>query len=175
MNGMTGLFDTLRDFAEQRLLPHYQDLAQREQYLVAGLALFLAIILPLFGVVLPLEDKRKVMIENVYTLQVQAAEANRLADQLMSGGKLSANENIMAVVDRIARSSGVRGFMTKISPQLGIGDKKGLMVQLKDAPYRKTVAFISALSDKGFGLSRMSLLTADRSGHVHLKAVIIGN
>ncbi len=171
---VTGMIDRLRSFVEQRLVPYYQALAQREQRLVAGSALFLAIMLPLFGVVLPLEDARKAMFENVKVLKSQAAEAERLADQLQSGGQVSITGNVMSEVDRIARSSGVREFMTRIRPQAGIGGNKGLMVQMKNAPYREIISFVSAIADKGLGFSRMKLQAADTSGHVHLQAVISG-
>lgn len=171
---MDDLKATLQKLIEQQLLSRYQALPQREQRMLIMLALFLAVMLPLFGVVLPLEDQRTAMAENVRVLQTQAAEAGRLADQLQSGGRAAASGNVMTEVDRIARSSGVRKFMTRIKPQAGAGRNKSLVLQMKSAPYREIVSFVAALADKGLGLSQMKLQAADTSGYVHLQAVVTG-
>lgn len=152
----------------------YQALPQRDQNMLKILALFLAISIPLFGIILPLENQHKAMVENVQALKLQANEAERFAELLQNGGIKPASGNVMSDVDRIARSSGVREFMTRIKPQIGIGGNSGLIVQMKSVPYEKVVSFVAALADRGFGVSQMKLHKADSAGQVHLQAVITG-
>ncbi len=165
----------MEKMVEQELLPRYQALAPREQRLLLFSALFLFLTILLFGIVLPLEDERKAMLENVNALKLQAAEARQLADQLQNGVRAPVVGSIMSEVDRIARSSGVRKFMTRIKPQPGMKGSRNLLLQMKSAPYREMVAFISALTDRGMGLSQLKLQAAGRPGYVHLQAVITGD
>ena len=171
MNGMDQLKEKLQRLFEEQL-ERYQGLPQREQKMLMALALFLVITIPLFGLVLPLEDQRKAMVENIEMLKVQVKDAERFADQLQSGGVSSASGNVMSDVDRIARSSGVRKFMTRIKPQTIIGGGSSLMLQMKSAPYAKVVSFMGVLSEKGLGVSKVKLQRAGASGHVHLQVVI---
>lgn len=175
MSGMDQLKEKLQPLIEEQL-ERYRALPQREQNMVMILALFLALTLPIFGVVLPLEDQRKAMVEDVRMLEVQAKEAEHLADQLQSGvAKPAAGGNVMSEVDRIARSSGVREFMTRIKPQASVGGGSSLMLQMKNAPYAKVVSFMTAISEKGLGISQIKLQRADSSGYVHLQAVVVGS
>lgn len=174
MKRVGALFGSIRSTIEQQLVPRYQALPQREQRLLLILALFFAMTLPLFGVVLPLYDKHRSMVENVMVLKQQAAEAEQLANQLQAGGRVTAGGSVMSEVDRIARSSGIRQFMTRIRPQPGVSGNGSLLVQIKDAPYRKTVVFLAAAAEQGLGFSRVKLQSADSAGHVHLQAVITG-
>jgi len=169
------LFGEAEQLIEQQLLPRYQALVPREQKLVIGLALFLAVALPLFGLVLPLNDSHKAATENARVLQSQAVEAARLADQAESSGPVTASGNVMSDVDRIARSSKVRKFMTRIKPQLSVGGKSGLLVQMKDAPYRDLIGFISAVGKQGLAFTKIRIQKTDSPGHVHLQAVIAGS
>ena len=175
MNGMDQLKEQLQRLFDEQL-ERYQGLPEREQKMLMALALFLVITIPIFGIVLPLEDERKAMVENVEMLKVQAKEAERFADQLQSGDVRSAGGNVMSDVDRIARSGGVREFMTRIKPQTSVGGGgSSLILQIKSAPYGKVVSFITALADNGLGVTQIKLQRADAAGHVHIQAVIAGN
>jgi type II secretory pathway component PulM len=169
------LFGQAEQMFEQQLLPRYQALVPREQKLVAGLAVFLAVALPLFGLLLPLYDSHKAVAESVRVLQSQAVEAGKLADKIQGRGHVTASGNVMSEVNRIARSSKVRKFMTRIKPQLGVGGNRGLLVQMKSAPYRDVIGFISAVGNQGLAFTKIRIQKADSPGHVHLKALIAGS
>ena len=169
------LFAEAERLFEQQLQPHYQALAPREQKLVAGLALFLITAVPLFGLILPLNDSHKAVAESAQLLQSQAIEAGRLADQVQSRGSVATSGNVMSDVDRIARSSKVRKFMTRIKPQQGVGGSSGLLIQMKSAPYRDVIGFISAVGNQGLAFTRIRIQKADSPGYVHLQAVIAGS
>lgn len=174
MNRLDPILDTLRSLFEQHVLPRYQALSHRDQRVLLILALFLAVALPLFGLILPLHDKLVAEREHIVALKVQAGEAARLADQLQKSGPVSGGVSVMSMVDRIARSNGVREFMTRIRPQVGGGGGESLQVHMKNAPYRESVKFLAALADAGLNLSQLKLQAAESAGHIHFQAVISG-
>lgn len=174
MNRINTLIDTMRSLFEQQLLPRYQALSDRDQRVLLILALFLSVSLPLFGMILPLNDNLTAAREQLAILKLQAVEAGHLADRLQSGGGNTGRGDVMSTVDRLARSSGVRQFMTRIRPQVQADGGKALVVHMKDAPYKESVRFISSLAQAGLGLTSMKLQAADSPGHIHLQAIISG-
>lgn len=166
--------ETVRALYEQQLLPRYQALSYRDQRMLLILAAFLAVALPLFGLILPLHDRVEQAGAYLIKVKSEAAEAKLLADRMQQGGAKRAGGNVMSTVDRLARSSGVRSFMTRIRPQPISGGSEALTVQMKDVPYRETIAFLEALAKAGLGLSQLKLQSADSPGHIHVQAVITG-
>jgi len=164
---------------EQEWLPRYRQLDSREQRLVLVAAVLLPVIIILFGLLLPLKDRHDALRENLTAVQVQAVEAEKMARYLVEhaaerkGG--SAAENMMTTVERLARQTGVRRFMTRITPQITPdGGQKRLMISMKNAPYDATLKFIHALAERNLGLNSLKLQAADSPGHVHVRAVLSG-
>lgn len=175
MKRLASILDMLRTQFEQQAVPRYQALSQRDQRILLILAAFLALTLPLFGVILPFNDALQSAREQVAELQLQSNEASRLADQLQRGGGAAlASGSVMSQVDRIARSSGVRQYMTRIRPQAAAGGGETLLVHMKDAPYKESVSFLSALAEAGLGLTQLKLQAAESAGHIHFQAQITG-
>lgn len=172
---MEPLVERVRPLVEEQVLPRYQALSHRDQRMLMLLAVFLAITLPLFGMILPLHDKLQATKQQVAGLKLQAADAEQLAMRLQQGVKAGAGGgSVMATVDRIARSSGVRQFMTRIRPQNAMGDGETLMVNMKDAPYKESISFLSSLAEAGLELTELKLQAAEAAGHIHFQAVISG-
>jgi len=164
---------------EQEWLPRYQQLDNREQRLVLIAAVLLPVMIVLFGLLLPLKDRHDVLRENLAAVQAQAVEAEEMARYLVEhaaerkGG--GAAENMMTTVERLARQTGVRRFMTRITPQITPdGGQKRLMISMKNAPYVATLKFIHALAERNLGLNSLKLQAADSPGHIHVRAVLGG-
>lgn len=179
MNDKLKLFiDTMRKRFEAQLLPRYQQLEEREQRVVLTAVLLLPLMIIVFGLILPLQEKQDALRSEVAALQIQAAEAERLALYLTehaaelnaSGG---ASESLLSTVERLARQTKVREFMTRIKPQpsLNSGEKQ-LMVSIKDAPYDAILRFIHALASHNIGLNSLKFQATDSPGRIHVSAVI---
>jgi len=79
----------------------------------------------------------------------------------------------LSAVERIARESHVRQYMTRIRPQNSPGSKdQQLMVQLKDAPYQDIVRFMNALAQAKMALNSMKIQAGESAGLVHAQALI---
>lgn len=164
---------------EQELLPRYRQLEPREQHLVLAAAVLLPVMIMLFGVLLPLQDRQHALHQELVAVQNQATEAETIATYLLEHGVKGKNgpasENMMTTVERLARQTGVRKFMTRIKPQITPdGGEKRLMISMKDVPYDATLRFIHALAKHHIGLNRLKLQAADSPGHIHVRAVLSG-
>jgi len=163
-----------QDFLDNQFNPRYQALEQREQRLLSLTAVFVAVMVLVFVIILPIQDQRQEM--QVYTSEMfkQASEAAHLAELLKQGGKAKTSTNLMADVDRLAREKKVRQFMKRIRPQPGADGKKTLLIQMKDAPYASVVSFMSALTEYGLSMPQVKLQAADSAGSVHVQMTISG-
>lgn len=172
-------FSGLRQRIEAQLLPRYQQLESREQRMLLVAVVVLPLIFMVFGLLLPLQDRHQVLRAELVQVQAQATEAAGLAlylsqhaDERKSAG--AASGNLLAVVERMARQTQVRRFMTRIKPNTSPDGHEQLMVRMKDAPYDAMLRFIHALAGRHLGLKMLKLQAADSPGHVHVRAVITG-
>ncbi len=159
-----------------KLEPRYQALDEREQRMVRIAAITLPLIIFVFGILLPVADRNAQLRLEVKVFSMQAQEANQLADMLARTPQLSADAgkgSALTRVDKIARQTDVRSFMTKLRPQQVMGGTPRLQTQIKDAPYSKVVDFLSALEKSNLSISQLKIQAAS-VGHVHLQAVISG-
>jgi len=173
------LLDPAQLWFEEQLLPHYQKLEIREQRLVLAAGVLLPLMLIMFGLMLPLNDRQESLRSELSLIQAQATEAERLALFLTEhsaeskGNNGAASGNLLSRVERLARQTKVRGFMTRIKPQPSLqGDKQSLMVKIKNVPYDKVLGFIHALASQNVGLSSLKIQAATSAGLVHVNAVI---
>ncbi|MBL4775250.1 MAG: type II secretion system protein M [Mariprofundus sp.] len=164
---------------ETHLLPRYQQLESREQKIVLAAALLLPLIIILFGLILPLQDSQQALQKELSLMQNKAIEADKLASYLTQhAAKLNANsntENLLTIVERLARQSKVRRFITRIKPQSSPGpSQQRLLLRIKDAPYETVLKFIHALAKRNLGLKSMKIQAAKTPGFVHASAIITG-
>ncbi len=172
-------FSVIRQRIEEQLLPRYQQLEAREQHIVLAAAILLPLMFMVFGLLLPLQDRQQALRVELAQVQAQATEAKALArylkqhaaEQKKAG---TAAENLLTLVERMARQTQVRSFMTRIKPNNSPDGHEQLMIYMKDAPYDGTLRFIHALAGHHLGLKMLKLQAADAPGHVHVRAVITG-
>jgi len=153
--------------------PRYHALNDSEQRIVRIAAIFVPIIIFVFGVVFPISDTNTRLKNDINAVALKVAEANQLADALVTQPKTEGqvNGNILSVVDNLARQTGVRSFMTRLRPQPLSQGKQQLQSQIKDAPYQNVVEFIFILEQKGLSLSQVKIQTT-KPGFVHMQAMI---
>lgn len=158
-------------------LLRYRALQQREQRLILAAAVLLPLMILVFGIALPLQDRQKVLQAELVSMQQQAAEAEQLAERLMAVDTKQQNsgkpENLMTTVERLARQGKVREYMSRIRPQ-GSTDSQSqkLMLQFKNIPYKAAISFVDAVAREHLGLSSIKIQAGKSAGLVHLQAVI---
>jgi len=158
---------------EQKWMPYYQSLAAREQRILLFAVVVLPVMLFIFVILLPLNDAKNSKQITLQVLQKQVNEAEQLAVQLQAKGTIQkAKGNTMSVVDQVARMVQVRQFITRLRPQIGSHGKQRLLIQMRVAPYDKTVMFFEALSKKGLSLIQVKFQQSEQQGYIHVQAVI---
>ncbi len=158
----------------EKIAPHYDALGESEQRTVKIAAVILPLMIFVFGIVLPIIDANKALHDDVAALSKQVAEANQLADILASQPKQqgSANtNNILSDVDKLARQTGVRSYMTRLRPQQIMGAGQRLQTQIKNVPYQKLTRFLTILEENDFNFTNLKIQAAG-VGIVHMQASI---
>ncbi|MFQ5519240.1 MAG: type II secretion system protein GspM [Mariprofundus sp.] len=177
---MNDLLGSARTMFEEKVLPQYVQLEERDQRIVLAAVVLIPLLLLIFGIMLPLHDRQLALKGELKTMQSAAVEAERLADYLTKhaagikagGGK---STTLLSTVDQLARQAKVRSHMTRIKPQMqGKQGQQRLLVQMKDAPYSATLRFIHALAAKGLGSNSLKLQASKTAGHVHVRLMISG-
>jgi len=173
--GAEPLWVPVQKWIQAELAPRYEQMEKREQRLVLTAACLLPVLLLVFLIIFPLQDRQKELRQSVTALQLQAMEADQLAQQLIASGGSKGTQpvNVLSSVERIARESKVRQYMTRIRPQ-STPDARGqqLMVQLKNAPYQDIVRFVDALAREKLELNSMKIQAGESAGLTHVQAVI---
>ncbi|MDX8414302.1 MAG: type II secretion system protein GspM [Mariprofundales bacterium] len=154
------------------VMPRYYDLQPREQRLVVGAALLLPLIVLLFGILLPAQDQRSAAAARLVALQDQLQTANHLADQLTQSVAIPVPSNVLAAVEKLARTHGVRSFMTRIKPQTDLSGHQKLLLQMKQAPFAKVVPFMHGVTAQGLVIEQMKLLATKTPAMVDLQMVL---
>ena len=79
----------------------------------------------------------------------------------------------MSGIEQAAQQAGVRGFVTRIKPDLTLGDgRQRLIVDMKAAPYADVVRFLGLLRAQGMAVSRAKLYAIDRPGQVDVELTL---
>jgi type II secretory pathway component PulM len=158
----------------EKVAPHYDALGESEQRTVKIAAVILPLVIFIFGIVLPILDANKSLHGDVATLSKQVAEANLLADTLASQPKQQGStntNNILSDIDKLARQTGVRSYMTRLRPQQIMGAGQRLQTQIKNVPYQKLTHFLSILEKNGYNFTKLKIQAAG-VGIVHMQASI---
>ena len=164
---------------EEHLLPRYQQLASSEQKTVLIAAVLLPLMLIVFGLILPLQDKQQALQQEFILVQQKAAEADKLASYLTkhaaSLNNNNSTESLLSTVERLARQSKLRRFITRIKPQSSpSAGQQRLLLRIKDAPYDALLRFAHAMAKHGLGLKSMKVQASKTPGYVHASAIITG-
>jgi len=174
------LIKPLHERFESELLPRYRGLQGPEQRIVKVAAVVLPLMILLFGIMLPLHDRQLELLAAQQSLQLQATEAEQLAQRLVEAGPSqrgggAGKASAMTLVEQLARQFKLREYMTRIRPQPSPhGGQKQLMVQLQEAPYAGCIQLIDALARKGGDLVSIRMKAGKEAGFVNLQMVIGG-
>ncbi|WP_161595210.1 type II secretion system protein GspM [Mariprofundus erugo] len=164
----------LRERVETDLLPRFQQLQSRERYLLLAAAFILPLMMLIFLLILPMQDRITELNRSLKIAQQQAGEAERLARQLVAGGgSKMAPVNVLSDVERLARASKVRQYMTRIRPQ-NMPDSRGqrLLIELKDVPYNDMLHFVDALAGARLELINMKVQPGSSAALVQVQSLI---
>ena len=176
-NGYQQAQGQAQNWLQSQLLPRYQQLEIREQRVLLAAAVILPMAILIFGILLPMQDKQKALQAELAALQQQAETAEALAIQLVesvSTGKQTGEQTpLLATVERLARHSKARKYMTRIRPQPSVsGTGQRLMLQLKNVPFDANIRFIDALARENLGVNSMKIQAGTSAGLVHVQAMI---
>jgi len=162
---------------ETEWLPRYQQLERREQRLLLAAALLLPVLIVVFGLLLPMQERQQALRADLARIEKQAAEAEQLAQYLIrhpaQTEHAAASGQLLTTVEQLARKTGVRQYMTRIKPQISPdGATQRLMIRMKDAPYDATLRWIDALARAHAGLKSLKTEATDKPGYVNVSAML---
>jgi len=167
---------SLNQLFEEKLLPYYQQLESREQKIVVLAAIVLPLIIFVFGVILPLQDRQITLQKEFSIAQAKAVKADNLASYLIEhASELKFNnssKSLLTIVDQLARQTHVRNFMTRIKPQISpTGESQRLMLTIKAVPYETMLRFVYALAQRNLSLKELKFQVSS-PGHINVHAII---
>ena len=171
------LLSPLQQRIETEWLPRYQQLDRREQRLLLGAAVLLPILMVVFGLILPMQDRQQALRHDLSTVAKQAAEAEQLSQYLIRHpahqGSAATSDHLLITVEQLARKTGVRQYMTRLKPQNSPdGTSQRLMIRMKDAPYDATLRWVHALAGAHAGLTSLKIQATDKPGYIQLRAML---
>ena len=162
----------------EEVAPRIERLAPRERRLLALVAMLLPALIFIFGIWLPVRDSIAELEHALPAQRAALAEAKTLAGKLSArkaGGQIRAKKlDVLEVVQRAAKETGVRQHITRIKPEPDAGGGQRLLVRVHLAPYPKLVRFLGALARAGAPLNRARLLATDKPGIVDGDLVVAG-
>jgi len=169
--------EPLHQALEEHLLPRYRQLEYSEQKIILLAAIILPLVIIIFAVMLPLQDTQKALQKELYLTQGKAAEAKRLANYLSKHGMAlkagNSSESLLTSIERMARQSKVRNYISRIKPQSSPNTaQQQLMLRLKNVPYSAALSFIHALAEQKMSIKSMKLQSTKTPGIVNLHAII---
>jgi general secretion pathway protein M len=143
-----------------KLRTWYSSLEQREQRVVAGGAIVLALIVLIGGILLPLHSAVSSAKQGIETRRDDLAWMRLNANEVRTlGNSLPADtgEAPVVLVDRVGREAGLAGALRGTQPNA----TGGVRVQLESAPFDTLVTWLDTL-DRRYGLAIESI-TVDRT------------
>jgi len=153
----------------ERIRIWFESLAGREQRLVLFAAIAVPVLILIFGIWLPLQDRAEMLRQERGQLESQLKEAEILAASLEQSPKRNIQGSLLATLDSLARQAGIRQQVTQLRPQVvmgGSGEK--VLVQIKDTPFDILARFLSLLGREGVGLERIAI-SASSGGKVNVR------
>ena len=149
-----------------KLRAWYGGLQQREQRVVAAGSVVLAILILMFGILMPLQSavsnsvaRNATKREDLAWMQVNAAEVRSAGNQATA----DTGEAPVVLVDRVGREAGLAGALRGTQP-----NGTGVRVQLEAAPFDALVAWLATLDERyGLAIESITLDRAARPGVVN--------
>jgi general secretion pathway protein M len=141
-----------------KLRAWYEGLQQREQRMVSIGAIAVALLILIFGILMPLQSAVSTAVASNDTKREDLAWMQVNAPVIRAAGGQAAAETGEApvvLVDRVGRESGLANALRGTQP-----NGTGVRVQLEAAPFDTVVAWLAAL-DEHYGLAVESI-TVDR-------------
>ncbi len=142
-----------------KLRTWYGGLQEREQRMVAVGAVVGAVLILMFGILIPLQSavsnsvaRNTTKREDLAWMQVNAAEVRSAGNQAAA----DTGEAPVVLVDRVGREAGLAGALRGTQP-----NGTGVRVQLEAAPFDVLVTWLATL-DERYGLAIESI-TVDRA------------
>jgi len=158
--------------ALHRLSDHFRALPRRRQWFAALTVLALSILLFTFGLWLPLQNRLQGLEAALPRLAEQGREAEVLAARLQDRETAGNHKDALELIEQAARTSGVRPYITRIKPQVGLGGRV-LMLRMHRVPYAPLVRFLSRLAHGGLVLARARLLASSKPGLLEAEFLIL--
>ncbi len=171
MSEMTVIQERLGKFWREVCQPWYAERSAQEQRLLWLAAVVLPLGMVIFGVLLPMHDRIEALKNTLPVLSQQAAEAEQLAAALKQGKTSALQGSLLSNIERMSNQAAVRTFMTHIRPESAASGQEQLMVQFKDVPYDKFIAFLYQLTEKGLNIVSARIQAAS-AGKVHVQMKI---
>jgi general secretion pathway protein M len=143
-----------------KLRTWYAGLSQREQRVVAVGGIFLALIVLILGILMPLQTALSSAAKGIETRREDLAWMRVNAPEVRAlGGQLPADtgEAPVVLVDRVGREAGLATALRGTQPNAS----GGVRVQLESAPFDTLVTWLDTL-DRRYGLAIESI-TVDRT------------
>jgi len=158
-----------------KVLPWYQQLPQREQRLLLSAMVILPVLIFVFGLWLPIEDKIDSIRKELPKLQQQVQEARVLASKIKRYGRKAGSKDLLTTVEQSARKSNVRSFIVRLKPQPGPDGGQRLQIRMQSVPYPSLVYFLGTLAQSGVGLGRVKMLgKSEQPGYVDVNLMVLG-
>jgi general secretion pathway protein M len=144
-----------------RMRVWYDGLAEREQRMVAGGGVAVAVILLVGGLLLPLHAAVSKAVARSETRRADLAWMRSNADEIRAGTlslPRETGEAPVVLVDRVGRENGLATAFRGSQPNAG---GRGVRVQLEAAPFDTMIGWLAALEEQ-YGLS-IDTVTVERS------------
>jgi len=149
-----------------KLRAWYGGLQEREQRVVAIGSLVLAILILMFGILMPLQSavsnsvaRNATKREDLAWMQLNAAEVRSAGNQVTA----DTGEAPVVLVDRVGREAGLAGALRGTQP-----NGTGVRVQLEAAPFDALVTWLATLDERyGLAIESITLDRAARPGVVN--------
>lgn len=144
----------------------YGGLQEREQRMVAVGAVVVAVLVLMFGILMPLQSAVSNSVarntskrEDLAWMQVNAAEVRSAGNQVVA----DTGEAPVVLVDRVGREAGLAGALRGTQP-----NGTGVRVQLEAAPFDVLVTWLATLDERyGLAIESITLDRAARPGVVN--------
>ena len=144
----------------------YGGLQEREQRMVAVGAVVVAVLILMFGILMPLQSAVSNSVartaskrEDLAWMQVNAAEVRSAGNQVVA----DTGEAPVVLVDRVGREAGLAGALRGTQP-----NGTGVRVQLEAAPFDVLVTWLATLDERyGLAIESITLDRAARPGVVN--------
>ncbi len=149
-----------------KLRAWYAGLQEREQRIVAVGAVAVAVLILVFGILMPLQSAVSNAAARIETRREDLAWMTVNAPEIRAAGNQPAadtGEAPVVLVDRVSREAGLGGALRGTQP-----NGTGVRVQLEAAPFDTMVAWLATLDERyGLAIESITLDRAARPGVVN--------